>query len=80
MPRKKPDYYRAKEGFVTVFEGDQISVAAGELVRAGHPLLKRREELFAPVEDFGRFDRAEVEQATAAPGEKRGEPKKGDKS
>lgn len=70
MPRKKPDYYRAKESFVTVFEGEQLSVGAGELVRAGHPLLKRREELFSPVEDFGRFD---VEQATAAPGEKRGD-------
>lgn len=73
MPNKKPDYYRAKEGFVTMFDGEQISVAAGEIVRAGHPLLKRREEHFVPVENFGRFD---VEQATAAPGEKRGEKKK----
>jgi hypothetical protein len=32
------------------------------------PLLKGREEHFEPVESFGRFD---VEQATAAPGEKR---------
>jgi len=68
----KPQYYRAKEGFGTIFEGEQIHVAAGELVRAGHPILKRREDLFEPVENFGRFDvRPEVEQATAAPGEKR---------
>jgi hypothetical protein len=40
----------------------------GEIVRAGHPLLKGREEHVEPVESFGRFD---VEQATAAPGEKR---------
>jgi hypothetical protein len=55
---------------------EQLSVGAGELVRAGLKLLKRREELFEPVENFGRFDRPEVEQATAAPGEKRGEKKK----
>lgn len=73
---KKPDFYRAKEAFVTQFEGDQVSVAAGELVRAGHPILKRREDLFEPVSDFGRFD---VEQATAAPGEKRGDKKKSGK-
>lgn len=69
MAKPKSGYYRAKESFVTMFEGEQINVAAGELVRAGHPLLKRREELFEEVESFGRFD---VEQATAAPGEKRG--------
>ena len=66
---KKPDYYRAKESFVTMYDGEQVSVAAGEYVRAGHPILKRREDHFVPVESFGRFD---VEQATAAPGEKRG--------
>jgi hypothetical protein len=36
-------------------------------------LLKRREDHFEPVESFGRFD---VEQATAAPGEKRSTPPK----
>jgi hypothetical protein len=70
MPKKKSDYYRCKESFVAVHDGDQISVPAGEIVRAGHPIMKRREELFEPIESFGRFD---VEQATAAPGEKRGE-------
>jgi hypothetical protein len=72
MAKVKPDYYRAKEGFGTMYGGEQIHVAAGEIVRAGHPILKRREDLFEPVENFGRFD---VEQATAAPGEKRGEKK-----
>jgi hypothetical protein len=72
MPAKKPEYYRAKEAFVTMYNGDQTSVQAGELVRAGHPIMKRREDLFEPVSSFGRFD---VEQATAAPGEKRGEKK-----
>jgi hypothetical protein len=72
MPRKKVTYYRAKASFVTQYEGESVNVPAGEIVRAGHPILKRREDLFEPVESFGRFD---VEQATAAPGEKRGEKK-----
>ena len=84
MPKTKAKYYRATAGFVAVIDGDQVAVPAGELVRAGHPILKRREDLFEPVTSFGRFDvdradeepEPEVEQATAAPGEKRGtEPK-----
>ncbi len=66
----KPKYYRCKESFVTQYNGETVNVAAGEIVRAGHPILKRRESHFEPVDHFGRFD---VEQATAAPGEKRGE-------
>lgn len=58
----------ARESFVTTIDGDQISVAAGDLVRAGHPMLKGRESLFKPAEGYVRFD---VEQATAAPGEQR---------
>lgn len=38
------------------------------LVRAGHPLLKGRSHLFKKVEQSVHY---EVEQATAAPGEKR---------
>jgi hypothetical protein len=85
MGKDKPEYLRAKEGFVTVYNGDQIAIAAGELVPAGHPFLKRREDLFEPVTRLSRFDthpqpepepepepQPEVEQATAAPGEKRG--------
>jgi hypothetical protein len=74
MPKKKVEMYIAKEPFVTQFEGEQISVGHNDLVRAGHPLLKGREDLFKPAEGYIRFD---VEQATAAPGEKRdSEPEK----
>jgi hypothetical protein len=69
--KKKVEFYEAKTGFVTMFNDEQIGVAAGELVRAGHPLLDGREDLFRPWEG-PRFD---VEQATAEPGEKRGEKK-----
>jgi hypothetical protein len=65
---RKIDLYMACEAFVTTIDGDQISVREGDLVRAGHPLLKGREGLFKPAEGYVRFD---VEQATAAPGEMR---------
>ena len=70
-PRKKPEYYRARHAFGVMYEGEHITIPAGEIVRSGHPLLKGRDEHFEPVERFGRFD-VDVEQATAAPGEKRG--------
>jgi hypothetical protein len=73
MPaRKKVERYRAKHAFGVMYEGEHITIPEGEIVRAGHPLLKGRDEHFEPVESFGRFD-VDVEQATAAPGEKRGE-------
>jgi hypothetical protein len=75
MATKKPDYYRANQGFATMFEGEQLFVAKGELVHKDHKLLKGRSEMFDPADDFGRFDRPAVEQATKAPGEKRGEKK-----
>lgn len=69
-PSKRPDRYRAKHAFGVMYEGEYITVPAGEIVRAGHPLLKGRDEHFEPAESFGRFD-VDVEQATAAPGERR---------
>lgn len=69
---KKPHYFKAREAFVTFFEGEQVALAAGDLVDPDHPIVKGREELFTPW-DGPRFS---VEQATAAPGEKRGEPAK----
>ncbi|HXJ48439.1 MAG TPA: hypothetical protein VNF91_04650 [Candidatus Acidoferrum sp.] len=66
--RAATDYYRANQGFSTMLDGDPVFVQKGELVHKDHPLLKGRRDLFDPAENFGRFD---VEQATAAPGEKR---------
>lgn len=73
MAKPKSGYYKANQGFATILDGENTFVQKGELVSAGHPLLKGREDLFDHVTNFGRFDSsAEVEQATAAPGEKRG--------
>jgi hypothetical protein len=69
-PRKRPEYMRAKHAFGVMYEGEQITIPRGEIVRVGHPILKGRDEHFEPVESFGRFD---VEQATQAPGEQRSE-------
>ena len=72
MARKRSasgDYLEANQGFATTFEGEPLFVQKGELVHKDHPLVKGREELFDPAKRISRFD---VEQATAAPGEKRG--------
>jgi hypothetical protein len=70
MAKTKADLYQAKESFVTMLDDEPTQVSKGDLVRAGHPLLKGRDELFEPAEGYIRFD---VEEATAAPGRKRGD-------
>ena len=67
---KASDYFRANQGLSTILDGEPLFVAKGELVHKDHPLLKGREAYFDPAKNFGRFD---VEQATAAPGETRGD-------
>lgn len=68
--RNQADIYVAKVAFFAEVDGEQIAVAAGERVRSGHPLLDSQREYFEPVDERVKYD---VEQATAAPGEKRGE-------
>lgn len=65
-----PQYFTAKEAFTTDLEGyGPVTIQKGENVRAGHPLIEKNPERFQPVEVSSRWDT--VEQATAAPGEKR---------
>lgn len=73
--KAKSGYYRARHSFGVVYEGAQITVPAGEIVPVNSKLLKQFskeavEEHFEEVTSFGPWD---VETATAAPGEKRGE-------
>lgn len=57
--------YVAKTSFVTVLDGQRITVTKGKTrVRAGHPLLEGREHLFRSVEDGVQF---EVETARQEP-------------
>ena len=69
MALEKADLYVANQSAATIVDGEEVWVKEGDLVRAGHPILKGREWLFQPATDYVRFD---VEQATKAPGEKRG--------
>lgn len=72
MARGKPqvDIWVATETFFA--EGETSPIRKGETrVRDGHPLLKKYADYFEPADSNVHFD---VEQATAAPGEKRGDP------
>lgn len=61
--------FRCKQAFVTVdADGNRARFGFGDLVPDDHWAIKGRESLFEPAENAVR---KEVEQATAAPGEKR---------
>ena len=75
-PPKKRDLYQAVESFVTHVNGEPFQVSAGDLFDSRDPILKGRDLLFKPAEGYIRRSpawRPEMEQATAAPGERRGE-------
>jgi hypothetical protein len=64
----KPQILVARETFTAEYDGAPVVVHGGVTrVRSDHPLVKGREHLFEAAES-----RVDVEQATAAPGEKRG--------
>jgi hypothetical protein len=70
--RNTGNVWVAKETFACEIDGEQIIVQAGQTrAREGHPLLDTYREMFEPADTGVAF---EVEQATAAPGEKRGAP------
>lgn len=62
--------YVATESFACQIGDEYYNVTKGERVREGHALLRAAPGAFENVQDaFVQYD---VEQATAAPGEKRG--------
>lgn len=63
-------YYQVRESFVGSFDGEPVEFYKGEVLEADDPALKRWPENFVPL--AVRTSRPAVEQATAAPGEKRG--------
>ncbi len=58
---KETIHVQTKTGVVTIYKGQRV--------REGHPYLKGREQFFDAPESDVMYD---VEQATRAPGEKRG--------
>lgn len=70
MPKaKEPSIFVARTSGDIKIDGEVYSYRAGRTrVREGHPLLRVIPERFEPLKvDY------EIEQATAAPGEKRGD-------
>ena len=67
MPRAGKIYV-ARE---TIHLDNGVTIKRGERVREGHPFLRGREMFFDALDVDVHY---EVEQATAAPGEKRGDP------
>jgi hypothetical protein len=75
MPAKDTGMYIANQSFATVLDGEQMWVSKGDRAEKGASILNGREEFFDIEDETNiRFKkRPAVEQATAAPGEKRGE-------
>lgn len=68
------DILIATETFTTEVDGvPQVIQKGVTRVRAGHPLAEQNPDYFEPADRHIHFD---VEQATKAPGEKRGTKKK----
>ena len=57
------------ESFVGTVDGEERLFRIGDPVRASDPAVKKWPQFFGPIE---YFNKPLVEQATAAPGEKRG--------
>lgn len=70
MTEHATTYVRVRESFVGSVGREDIDFRQGELVPAAHPAVSRWPSMFEPVSS--RFDApARVEQATAAPGQRR---------
>jgi hypothetical protein len=69
MPTKAA-YYTVIESFVGTVDGRDVEYHRGEVVDADDPGFRKHPTHFAPL--VVREHRGSVEQATAAPGEKRG--------
>ena len=66
--------HAALDSFVGAVDGETLRITKGELFETNHPAVKKWPELFGPVTFPHPTRRSEpvIEQATAAPGEKRG--------
>jgi hypothetical protein len=62
---------KALGAFIADVEGETLDVRGGDLFEANHPAVKKYPKLFGPI-TFRFPTKGRVEQATAAPGEKRG--------
>jgi hypothetical protein len=71
MPRTAaPRFVRPKEACTFDHDGEAVVLNPNEIFNADDPIVRARPKLFKPLE--ASRQRPDVEQATAAPGEKRG--------
>jgi hypothetical protein len=76
MPRKAEGaagrrLFSARRGFIALVGDSTVTVSRGDVVDEGDPILKGRAALFEEFVPKVRSYPGQVEQATAAPGEKR---------
>jgi hypothetical protein len=63
----------ATESHCVEIDGEPIVVTANQTrVRSNHPLVKANPGYFRSADDSATYEDEDVEQATAAPGERRG--------
>jgi hypothetical protein len=65
-----PPIVQATTSFIASIDDQDVPVKAGDLADAGSAVVRKYPSLFTPA--AVRFAAGRVEQATAAPGEKRG--------
>ena len=70
------DFVIAKTSFATDYNGIPVTITKGDILRSTNAIVRQCPENFEPVGERVRLGGVEVEQATAAPGEKRGKAKK----
>jgi hypothetical protein len=71
MPRTaQPRYVRPIEAATFDHDGEMVVLNPNEIIDADHPMVRARPHLFKALE--ASRSRPVVEQATAAPGERRG--------
>ena len=68
MPRAAAELVSVLESFIGHDGKEERTFRIGDLVAANDPAVKKWPHLFGPIEHINRG----IEQATAAPGEKRG--------
>lgn len=66
---REPEIYVASENFATEIDGVPMTFLKGKTrVRVGHKVLRDNAQYFKPLD----VDSADIEEATAEPGTKRG--------
>jgi hypothetical protein len=68
----KSQTLQALQSFTCEVAGQRYDLRKGDLIEADHPIAEGWPDFFGPLVYRYPMDRPRVEQATAAPGEKRG--------